>query len=255
MSKKAIFITGAASGIGRATALLFAKQGYFPGLFDLNESGLEALHREIGEDRACHQHLDVTEPDSIRAAMAFFADRTDGRIDVLFNCAGILRTGPFEEISLETHLQVIDVNARGVLSCCHLALPYLLAADDPCVVNACSASALHGVPGFASYSASKFFVRGLTEALNIEWQHHGIRVVDVMPSFVNTPMARDNHHPMMDRQGVDLGPEEVAEVVAKAVRGMGPHYLVSVKIKLLSAVLGLLPQRPGRELFKTLAGY
>ncbi|MBW2457494.1 MAG: SDR family oxidoreductase [Deltaproteobacteria bacterium] len=253
--KKAIFITGAASGIGRATALRFARDGWFVGLFDIDEPGLEALHESIGKERACHHRLDVTDPESIGQAMAFFAERTDGRIDVLFNCAGILRTGVFEEMSLETHGQVIDVNARGVLSCCHVALPYLKASDDPCVVNACSASALHGVPGFACYSATKFFVRGLTEALNIEWQRHGIRVVDVLPSFVDTPMARDNHHPMMDRQGVEVSPEQVAEVVARAARGSGPHYLVGAKVKALSAVLGWLPGRPGRELFKLLSGY
>ena len=252
--RKTIFITGAASGIGKATAQRFARDGWLVGLFDIDEPGLEALQASLGE-RACHHRLDVTDSESVRAALAFFAERSDGRIDVLFNCAGILRTGDFEETSLETYEQVIDVNVRGVLSCCHLALPYLQTANDPCVINACSTSALHGVPGFAVYSATKFFVRGLTEALNIEWQRHGIRVVDVMPPFVDTPMARDNHHPMMDRLGVEIGPEQVAAVVARAARGSGPHYLVTTKIKALSAVLGWLPGRPARDFFRLVSRY
>lgn len=254
-SAKSIFITGAASGIGRATALRFAGKGWYVGLFDLDEDGLEKLREEIGGDQACSQFLDVTDSHSVDKALSFFATNTDGKIDLLFNCAGILRTGEFETVPLEAQLKIIEVNAMGVVNCCHQALPYLRKSDNACVVNVGSASGIYGVPGFATYSASKHFVRGLTEALSIEWQRHGIRVVDVMPPFVRTAMVAENPHPIVDRLGVNLVPEDVAAEVEKAAGGQGPHYVMGASIRLMDAVQRLLPQGLRRAFMKSVVGY
>jgi NAD(P)-dependent dehydrogenase (short-subunit alcohol dehydrogenase family) len=94
MNRKTIFITGAASGIGRATALLFARRGWYVGITDLNEDGLASLARDIGADNCFVRLMDVTDPEGYGAVIDDFAHSTRGRIDVLFNNAGILYMGP-----------------------------------------------------------------------------------------------------------------------------------------------------------------
>jgi len=171
---KSILITGAASGIGLATARHFHQSGWRVGLLDVNEAALAGLARDL--DGAWFHPLDVTDAEACARAVSAFAG--DGVLDVLFNCAGILRMGRFEAISAEQHKRIIDINVTGLVNMSLAALPALRRADAPVVINMSSASALYGVPHLASYSASKFAVRGLTEALNIEWKRLGIRVVD-----------------------------------------------------------------------------
>ena len=166
--RKSIFITGAAAGIGRATALRFAAAGWRVGLYDVNQVGLKALVSEIGP-QAVAGRLDVTDGAGFAKALAAFAEPSDGRIDVLFNNAGVLSTGDFESMPLARCYALIDINTKGVVNGCHAALPYLAATKGARVINMASASAIYGTPAFAVYSATNFFVKGLTEALNIEW--------------------------------------------------------------------------------------
>ena len=119
-ARKSIFITGAAAGIGRATALRFAAAGWRVGLYDVNLIGLKALASEIGP-QAVIGRLDVTNDMAFDKALAAFAEPTDGRIDVLFNNAGILSTGEFESLPLKRCHQLIDINAKGVVNGCHAA--------------------------------------------------------------------------------------------------------------------------------------
>src|SRR5690349_20738010 len=112
--RKAIFITGAASGIGRATALLFAGNGWFVGGYDRNTEGLKALAAEIGAANCITGELDVTDKPAFEAALAGFAAETGGRLDLLFNNAGIGRRGPFDQQPFEDILEVVRVNLIGV---------------------------------------------------------------------------------------------------------------------------------------------
>ncbi|KAF0802406.1 short chain dehydrogenase, partial [Alcanivorax xiamenensis] len=171
---KSILITGTASGIGLATARHFHQHGWRVGLLDINETALADLARDL--DGAWFHPLDVTDAEARTQAVSAFTGA--GALDALFNCAGILRMGRFEAISAEQHKRIIDINVTGLVNMSLAALPALRRADAPVVINMSSASALYGVPHLASYSASKFAVRGLTEALNIEWKRLGIRVVD-----------------------------------------------------------------------------
>ena len=208
-----ILISGAASGIGAATARLFHQRGWQVGLLDINASALADLAAELGG--AWHQALDVSDAEAVAAALAAFTEGSKGRLRLLFNCAGILRVGRFEEISLDEHVRVIQVNVIGLLQMTHAAFPYLRAMPGAQVINMGSASGVYGVPQFASYSASKFAVRGFTEALEIEWQRYDIRVGDLMPPFVRTPMVSSQSvtSPILDRLGVDLDAADVAEAV------------------------------------------
>lgn len=214
---KAIFITGAGAGIGEATARRFHAAGWSVGLTDVNEAALEKLAAELGE-RVWWRVLDVTDSNRVHATVEAFAREHDGYLHVLFNCAGILRTGAFEKISPGQHKSIIDINVTGLINVTHAAFRFLRVTPDAMVISMSSASAVYGVPDFASYSASKFAVRGLTEALNIEWQKHDIRVLDIMPPFVKTAMVAQNHSPIMDRLGVDLDANDIAEAVWEAVQ-------------------------------------
>ena len=115
-----IFITGAGAGIGRATAHCFADQGWFVGAADLDEAALHSLQDELGEARCSIHVTDVVDPASVRQSLAGFAARTDGRLDVLHNNAGLLRGGRFEAIHLEDHRQLVDVNLTGLINVLHV---------------------------------------------------------------------------------------------------------------------------------------
>ncbi len=218
MSRSAIFITGAAAGIGRATAELFAAQGWFVGLYDVADGAVEALRQQLGAERGVAGKLDVSDAGAFAGALQGFFEAAGGRLDLLFNCAGILATGDFESIPLARHQRIVEINLHGVINGCHAALPYLRRTPGARVINMASASAIYGAPAFASYSATKFAVRGLTEALNIEWARHGIRVMDVLPLFVATPMVGNVANPpaSVGRLGIHLSAADVAGMVWRA---------------------------------------
>ncbi|MEO4046559.1 SDR family oxidoreductase [Pseudomonas sp. CAU 1711] len=208
-----ILITGAASGIGAATARLFHARGWTVGLLDIDHSALATLAAELGG--VWHAELDVTDVGAVREALQDFCAQHGGALRLLFNSAGLLRFGHFEEIAMEEHARILQVNLLGLLQVTHAAFPYLKGTPGAQVINMGSASGLYGTPHMASYSASKFAVRGLTEALELEWRRHGIRVGDLMPPFVRTPMvARQSFEPpVLRRLGLRLSAEDIAEQV------------------------------------------
>ncbi len=172
---------------------------------------------------AWHRAVDVSEPDAVGEALAQFC--ADGRLRLLFNCAGVLRFGRFEEVALEDHARLLAINLQGVLNCCHAAFPFLRATPQAQVLNMGSASGLYGVPEMAVYSASKFAVRGLTEALELEWRRHGIRVADLMPPFVRTPMVAGQPYqpPVLRRLGLRLDAEDIAEAAWRQAHSRRVH--------------------------------
>ncbi|MGV0800248.1 SDR family oxidoreductase, partial [Mycolicibacterium elephantis] len=190
-SGKSVFITGAAAGIGRATALTFARKGFTVGGYDIDEVGLKTLADEIERLGAVAHtgHLDVTDPDEMAQRVGDFAKAAGDRLDVMINNAGILRAGRFEELDIAGHHREIDINAKGVVNGLYAAFPYLRKTPNSVVVNLSSASAIYGQAELANYSATKFFVRGITEALDIEWNRYGIRVIAMWPLYVQTAMT------------------------------------------------------------------
>jgi NAD(P)-dependent dehydrogenase (short-subunit alcohol dehydrogenase family) len=250
---KSIFITGAASGIGRETALLFAERGHAVGLFDLNEKGLAEVAAEIGAGRRVHTgRLDVRDYAAYRQAVAAFAAFSGGRLDVLFNCAGVMRMGPFEEISIDDHRLTIEINVLGVIHGVYAALGLLKATPGAHVLTMGSASAIYGVPDLATYSASKFFVRGLTEALDLELDRHGITVTDIMPLYVNTPMVQTQTYQAgsLKTFGARLVPRQIAEVAWKAAHSRKTHWVPGLLPKALKYLSGAFPfvSRPTMKL-------
>lgn len=187
--RKAIFISGGASGIGRAVALHFGQRGWFVGLGDINAAGMAETLAMLPGGEGFSTLLDVRDRDQWDAALAGFATTAGGRIDVLHNNAGIAYGGSFDELSEAEIDALIAINFRGVVNGARAALPWLKqTAPDSCLLNTASASALYGTGGLAIYSATKFAVRGLTEALDTEWRDHAIKVRSLMPSFIDTPL-------------------------------------------------------------------
>ncbi|MEL6414482.1 MAG: SDR family oxidoreductase, partial [Pseudomonadota bacterium] len=186
--RKSIFITGAASGIGAETARLFHSRGWFCGLYDIDEAGLKAVAEEIGAENCHVATLNVVKREDWAAAMMGFGKATGGKMNVLFNNAGIGRHGWFEDIPPEEADLVVDVNVKGVINGIYASIPLLKETDEARIVNTASTAGVVGSPRLAVYSATKFAVRGLTEALDVELSGLGIRCTSLMPWFIDTPI-------------------------------------------------------------------
>lgn len=240
-----IFITGAAQGIGAATAQLFVKHGFKVGIYDKNIAQATTLAEQLGQN-AHAGFLDVSDETSWKNALNDFIEWA-GELNILINNAGILFSGAFENTALDQHLRTIDINVKGVLIGCHSAFEYLKKARFARIINLSSASAIYGQADLASYSASKFAVRGLTEALDVEWQKYGIRVLDVMPLFVQTAMVKDMDAGSIQKIGVNLSPQDVAEQIFKLAKSSNhlltpTHTPIGLKTKVLYQLSALSPQ-------------
>lgn len=217
MSRRTVLVSGAAAGIGRAIARRFAAEGCLVGAFDVDQAGLASLAAELG-DSVVTGYLDVRDAGGWGTVLADLTSRSAGRLDVLVNNAGLLQSGPFAEIPLATQQRTVEVNLVGVLNGCHTAYPYLKATPGAYVVNLCSASAIYGQPELATYSATKFAVRGLTEALDLEWARDDITVRAVWPMFVNTAMVVGMDTGATRSLGIRLTAEDVADEVVNLTR-------------------------------------
>ncbi len=213
--KKTIFITGAASGMGLETARLFAERGWFVGGYDVDATGLDALSTELDGANSTLRKLDVTDRKDYERALAEFAEQTGGRMDILFNNAGIGRGGFFDEQTFEDILAVVNVNFVGVLNGIHLATPLLKATPNSLCFTTSSSSATFGMAGIAVYSATKHAVKGLTEALSVEFARFGVRVADTLPGLIDTAIIPDEWRDNAPSEGMFrlIQPLEIAKIV------------------------------------------
>jgi meso-butanediol dehydrogenase / (S,S)-butanediol dehydrogenase / diacetyl reductase len=217
---KRVLITGAASGIGRATALLFAREGAQVIIGDVNAAGLSETAALIGA-AATSVVYDAEDHDSCRALVA---KATVGGLDVLCNVAGMLKWGPTESFTVEDFERILRINTTSVFVLSQAALPHLVESKGN-IVNIGSTSGLRGMIYTAAYCASKHAVIGMTTALAAEYAPRGVRINAVCPGHVNTPMTRqappegDIDWPMVLRGMPKLvegscDPEDIAEAVA-----------------------------------------
>jgi NAD(P)-dependent dehydrogenase (short-subunit alcohol dehydrogenase family) len=229
-SGRIMVITGAGSGIGRATALLFARLGAKVHASDLDTNSVEHVRAEIeaGGGTAVAHPLDVTDADAVEA----FAERVfaaEGGVDILHNNAGIGHTATVEDTMLEDWRRVIEVNLMGTIHGVHAFVPRMLRQGRPAhVVNTASMAGLVASAELAPYSTSKFAVVGLSEALNAELAPKGIHVTALCPGIIDTEIVRTatyrgeiaQHAQRVQQFYRDRGasPDVVARAVAQAVR-------------------------------------
>lgn len=231
--RKSIFITGAASGMGRETALLFAHNGWFVGAYDVNQGGLEALRDELGGDNGLFETLDVTDATAFEAAIDRFGAATGGKCDVLFNNAGIGNSGLFDEQSWDEVIRIVNVNFIGVMIGVRAGVRLLKATPGSLSLITSSSSAIFGTAGIPVYSATKHAVRGLTEALSIEFKRYGVRAADLLPGLIDTPLLSDTVRAMAPAEGHWrlVQPLEVAKTVWRAYHEDKLHWYIPEELR------------------------
>ncbi|MEM1051639.1 MAG: SDR family oxidoreductase [Pseudomonadota bacterium] len=256
-ARRHIFITGGASGIGRAVALYFAKQGWFVTVTDVNLAGLEETLGLIEGDAKHSHQLDVRDRDAWDTALEAAATAAGGRIDVMFNNAGIGTGGTLAELGKDEIDACLDINLRGVLYGAQAVYPYLQkTAPGSALVNTASAAGITGGTGMSVYSATKFAVRGIAESLDAEWAPENIKVSSICPSFIETPLLDGTGNRSGNEQirarvlqaGLEITPvEEVAKTVWDAVHGDEVHYLVGKTAKRINFAKRWMPGRVRKQ--------
>src|SRR3954470_6167659 len=223
-SGKVALVTGAAAGMGLATARAFAEAGAAVVLADFKEDAVKAAADELvaGGHKALAVRCDVSD-DAQVAAMVERTVAAFGRLDAAFNNAGVMaRIAPTAESTREEWDRVIGVNLRGVWSCMKYELRHMERQGGGAIVNNASVGALTGNPGIGSYIASKHGVVGLTRTAALEYIKQGIRVNAVNPGLIDTQVGRDVFHGdeavyAETARQVPIGragrPEEIAAVV------------------------------------------
>ncbi|MDP2130987.1 MAG: SDR family oxidoreductase [Erythrobacter sp.] len=255
--QRSIFITGGASGIGRAVARHFGARGWFVGIADVNEAGMaETLSLIDGDAKFAHR-LDVRDRAAWDDVLAAFAAAAGGRIDAMINNAGIGTGGALAELSKDEIDACLDINLRGVLYGAQAAYPYLkTSAPGSALVNIASAAGLNGGSGMSVYSATKFGVRGIAESLDAEWAPDGIKVSSICPSFIDTPLldgtgnrnANEDIRTRVKAAGLEITPvEQVAEAVWNAVHGDDLHYLVGKTARQLAFAKRWMPGKVRKQ--------
>lgn len=260
---KAIFISGGGSGIGQAVARHFAGKGWLVGLGDINRAGMEETAAMLPTGRSSIHMLDVRDRGQWAQALDDFARASGGRLDVLFNNAGVGLGGPIDSFPESDVDTVIDINLKGVINGIQAGMPMLKATPGSCILNTGSASGFYGSAGLCVYSATKFGVRALTEALDIELAPLGIRVRDIMPSFIDTPLLNrvipGTNSTSRDRvvgAGLEFTPvTTVAELAWNAVHGDKVHTPVGKTARRLAFAARWMPGRLRKQMTKgTMAG-
>lgn len=231
--RKSIFITGAASGMGRETALLFAEKGWFIGAYDVNRQGLDTLRDQVGEANGIFEELDVTQQAAWSSAVDRFGVATGGNLDLLLNNAGIGTGGLLDELPWDDVMRIVNVNFVGVMLGVRAGVPLLKNTPGSLCLITSSSSAIFGTAGIPVYSATKHAVRGLTEALSIELKRYGVRAADLLPGLIDTPLLSDGMRQMAPSEGMWrlVKPREVAETVWDAYGADKLHWYIPEELR------------------------
>lgn len=253
---KSIFITGGASGLGREVARYFAAKGWFVGIADVNEAGMAETAAMLPAGQSSIHKLDVTDRTQWKAAIADFAKHTGGHMTVLFNNAGIGTGGPIQDMTDEDIDRMIAINLTGVISGTRAAFDLLKNTPNACVLYTSSAAGIYGSAGLSVYSATKFAVRGLAEAHDIEWRALGIKSRSLMPGFIDTniigninPGSNMTGKEMLQSAGIEVSPVEIIGQAAwDAIHGNKVHTTVNKMAKQLAFAARWFPNRLRKNL-------
>jgi NAD(P)-dependent dehydrogenase (short-subunit alcohol dehydrogenase family) len=244
---KVVVITGAGSGIGRALAAEVASHGARVAISDVNETGLAEtveLAKQAGATEARVDRLDVSD----RAAFLAYADAVAeqfGRVNVIVNNAGVTMTGDFEDMTLEEFDWIMGINVDGVVTGTKAFLPHLIASGDGHIVNISSLFGLVSMPGQSAYNASKYAVRGFTEALREEMliSGHKVGVSCVHPGGIRTGIARNGRKTagqnaevidrLFEEKLARMSPEKAAKIIVRGILKNRARVLVGLDAHLI----------------------
>jgi NAD(P)-dependent dehydrogenase (short-subunit alcohol dehydrogenase family) len=227
-SGKVVMVTGASSGIGKATAIQFGCEGASVACLDINTDGLASTMQELESMGAPALALacDISNEEQVAAAMNQTIERFE-KLNSLCNVAGILRSDHSHELSLEDWTRIISINLTGTFLMCRAAIPHLLQKKGNSIVNTSSTAALGSHPWMAAYAASKGGILSLTRTLSVEYVKKGLRVNAVCPGGIATPLH--NQFSMPDGADPDL-----LKGAIPFVRYVGPEYVASTIVFLAS---------------------
>lgn len=247
LDNKVVVITGAGSGIGRALAVEVATRGAVVAISDVNEKGLAEtveLAKQAGATEVRADKLDVAD----RAAFLAYADAVAeqfGRVNVVVNNAGVTMTGDFEDMTLDEFDWIMGINVNGVVTGTKAFLPHLIASGDGHVVNISSLFGLISMPGQSAYNASKYAVRGFTEALREEMliNGHKVGVTCVHPGGIKTGIVRNGRstahtdndalEKLFSQRLARMSPEKAAKIIVKGITGNQARVLVGIDAHLI----------------------
>lgn len=246
-------VTGAASGIGRATAVELARRGCDLAITDINEKGLKETARlvEAQGRKATTYVVDVANKKEMEALPGKVV--TDhGHVHIIVNNAGVSVTAPFENHSLEDFEWIVGINFWGVVYGCKFFLPYLKKEDEAHIVNISSVFGIIGLPTQSSYAATKFAVRGFSESLRSELAPYNIGVTSIHPGAINTNIVKSSR--MVDAQESGLKekavkffekrgmpPEDAAKEIVKGIEQNSQRVLITRESQMIDFFKRIAP--------------
>ncbi len=201
---KVVILTGAGSGIGRATAVLFAKEGAKQVLSDIDEAGGQetlAMVKNVGGD-AIFMRCDVRAGADVKNMVEKTVEKY-GRIDILINNAGVVRVGQIEDMPEEDYDLLLSVNLKGPYFCCHYVVPHLKKQKSGVIINLASIASHVGQAEHALYCSTKHGIRGMTKALALDLAPYNVRVNSVSPGATDTPMLVSDVTKQAKDRGLD----------------------------------------------------
>ncbi|SNR37244.1 Short-chain dehydrogenase [Haloechinothrix alba] len=243
-----VAITGGARGIGRATAEAFLARGARVAIGDIDAELAGTTARELAGMQGAEVRswsLDVTD----RTSVATFLDRVEhdlGTVDVLVNNAGIMPTGAFLEESESMTERMLSINLRGVIDGSRVAGARFTTRGHGSIINIASLAGVLGVPGVATYCATKHAVVGFSEALHREFRDAGVHVGAVLPGVVRTELSEGTGFPSWLEWLTTVDPEDVAEAVVRAVGTGKPKVTVPARLGAVLGAVNALPERAKR---------
>ena len=253
-------VTGASSGIGRATATELAAQGAKVVAAARNAERLASLVQEIREagGEAVYQPTDVTDPKQC-AALIYRAVEEFGALDILINNAGVSMRAPADEAELSTLRRVMEVNFWGTVHCTKAALPHLRKSKGV-LLAVSSVAGFHGLPGRSGYSASKFAIHGFLESIRIENLDTGLQVTIVAPGFTASEIRSHALLASGDEQGETprdesklMPPERVAKLILRSIRKGKRNKIISLEAQVIALMQRILPLWVDRRIYSNMA--